>query len=117
MRTTILAAAVVLASLLVTSRAEAQLSYAYGNGYPAQGYYGGYPPLGDYGAAIPPQYGFAPNGLGYLPQTPVGGPAHGGYSRYAQYGYRRYGNGRTFGTYLPRVYRTYQPRPGGLFDR
>ena len=127
MRTTILAVAVVLGSFLVTTRAEAQVPYVYGNGaYPAQGYYGGYPnqnyyggyPVqGDYGNALPSQYGFAPNGLGYLPQTPISSPGYAGYSRYAQYGYRRYGSGRMFGSYVPRVYSIYQPRPGGLFDR
>jgi hypothetical protein len=144
MRAAVLAA-VVSASLLVASRIEAQVSYSYGGGlypvtygalpvggygyggvYPGQNFgspYGGYP-LGGYlarpflGAAIQPYSGLVNGGLTYLPQTPVNNnPYYSGYTRYAQYGLRRSGGGRTFGTYVPRDYRVYQPRPGGLFDR
>jgi hypothetical protein len=142
MRTTILAAAVMLGSFAITSRADAQLAYVYGNGaYPvysyygatsvtaSQGYYGGYTTPGFYGGTpvqsqpapsylgsiVQPAYGFAPNVSTY--SVPAGSSLYGGYARSAQYGYRRYGTGRTFGTYVPRVYSIYQPRRGGLFDR
>jgi hypothetical protein len=94
-------------------------------GYPAQGYYGGFTTPGFYGGtpvqsqpapsylgtSVQPAYGFAPAGYGY------GSSLYGGSARYAQYGYRRYASGRTFGSSIPRMYSIYQPRPGGLFDR
>lgn len=144
MRTTILAAAIMLGSFVITSRADAQLAYVYGNGaypvysyagassvYTSQGYYGGFTSPGFYGGTpvrsqpapsylgsmVQPAYGFAPNVSTY--SVPAGSSLYGGYTRSAQYGYgyRRYASGRTFGTYVPRVYSIYQPRRGGLFDR
>ncbi|HET6884415.1 MAG TPA: hypothetical protein VFI31_29955 [Pirellulales bacterium] len=145
MRTAVVLAAVVSGSFLVASHADAQVSYVYGGSlypvtfgaqplasggyggvYSQQNYgwqYGGYP-LGGYlgrpyvGPVLQPWNGLVNGGLTYLPQTPVNNnPYYGGYTRYAQYGLRRSGGGRTFGTYVPRDYRVYQPRPGGLFDR
>jgi len=143
-------AAMVLALGGVTSRAEAQVAYAYGNGaypiyyynapnvgYLGQGYYGGFTTPNFYGGTpvqsqpapsylsplVQPAYGFAPTagyvppGYGYTMPAYGGSPYYGGFARYAQYGYRRYGSGRTFGPYTPRFYSIYQPRPGGLFDR
>jgi hypothetical protein len=153
-------AAMVLAVGAVSSRAEAQVAYAYSggaypiyyynrglSGYPTQGYYGGFTTPGIYGGTpvqsqpapsylgplVQPAYGFAPS-AGYAPpgygySVPGGSSLYGGGSlygssagyggttRYAQYGYRRYGAGRTFGSSIPRIYSIYQPRPGGLFDR
>jgi hypothetical protein len=101
-------------------------------GYPAQGYYGGFTTPGFYGGTpiqnqpapsylgplVQPAYGFAPTGYGYVPGgSSLYGSYSGGFTRYAQYGYRRYGSGRTFGSSVPRMYSIYQPRPGGLFDR
>ncbi|HEV3341624.1 MAG TPA: hypothetical protein VG125_14755 [Pirellulales bacterium] len=159
MRTMILAALAVLALGAVSSRAEAQVAYAYSSGaypiyyynranvgYPNQGYYGGFTTPGFYGGTpvqsqpapsylspiVQPAYGFAPTS-GYVPpgygyavpagsslyggSTYGGSSVYGGINRYTQYGYRRYGAGRTFGSSVPRIYSIYQPRPGGLFDR
>lgn len=108
--------------------------YGVAIGYPAQGYYGGFTSPGVYGGApvqnqpapsylgplVQPAYGFSPTGYnyGYMPQgSSLYASGYGGYSRYNQYGYRRYGSGRTFGSSVPRIYSIYQPRPGGLFDR
>lgn len=99
---------------------------SYPMGYPMAGYYptGGYYPMrGSFGRpyigpALQPLTGMVNGGLTYLPQTPINNnPYYTGYTRYAQYGLRRAGGGRIFGTYVPRDYRVYQPRPGGMFDR
>ena len=120
-------------------------SFGYGGVYGPQGYYGqqgyGYYPMGGYypnagysalggyypgsylyrpyvGPALLPSSGIVNGGFTYLPQTPINNnPYYTGYTRYAQYGLRRAGGGRMFGTYVPRDYGVYQPRPGGLFDR
>jgi hypothetical protein len=141
MRTTILAAAVMLGSCVVTSRAEAQMAYVYGNGaypmypgvggYLAQTYYGGFSTPAFYGGnfvqtqpapsylgtSLMPAYSIGQGLSTYA--VPSGSSLYGGYSytRAAQYGYRGYGTGRTFGRYVPRIYSIYQPRRGGLFDR
>ena len=138
MRTMILAAVMMVGSCFVTSRAQAQMSYIYGNGaypvyprvvtgYAAQTYYGGFSTPSVYGGnfvqtqpspsylgtTIMPTYGIATYAV------PAGSSLYGGYG-YApapQYGYRAYGMGRTFNRYVPRIYSIYQPRRGGLFDR
>lgn len=104
-------------------------SYGY---YPMGGYYptAGYSPLGGYyspgsyygrpyiGPSLQSLTGIVNGGFTYLPQTPINNnPYYSGYTRYAQFGLRRAGGGRMFGTYVPRDYGVYQPRPGGLFDR
>lgn len=93
--------------------------------YPAQNYYGGYPSLSAVGTFAEPggftlPYGASTlqpiNGL-YPAQASARNPIYGNYARYSQFGYRRYGSGRMFGSYIPRVYTIYQPRMGGVFDR
>lgn len=137
----VLLAAIFSAALLVAPSVQAQVSYGYGSGaypnYPGMyaggsfGYggvygpqnYGSYAPGGYVarpylGPALLPSAGVVNGGLTYLPQTPINNnPYYSGYTRYAQYGLRRAGGGRVFGTYVPRDYGVYQPRPGGLFDR
>lgn len=83
--------------------------------YLEQSYYGGFPALSGVGA-----YGGSTlqpiNGL-YPAQPSPRNPIYGNYGGYSQFGFRRYGSGRMFGSYIPRVYTIYQPRMGGLFDR
>lgn len=125
MRTVVLAA-VFSGALLVTQRVQAQVSYGYGGAYPnysgayaGGGFgYGGYFARPYIGPALQASTGIVNGGFTYLPQTPINNnPYYSGYTRYAQYGLRRSGGGRIFGTYVPREYGVYQPRPGGLFDR
>lgn len=105
-------------------------TYGLPTGYVTQGYYGGFTTPGVYGGTpiqnqpapsylgplVQPAYGFA--STGYVPSgSSLSRSSYGSYVRYAQYGYRRYGAGRVFGSAVPRMYSIYQPRPGGLFDR
>lgn len=142
MRTMILAAVMMVGSCFVTSQAQAQMSYVYGNGaypvyprivsgYATQTYYGGFSTPAVYGGnyvqtqpapsylgtTIMPMYGIGPSVSTYA--MPAGSSLYGGYgyTQAAQYGYRAYGMGRTFNRYVPRIYSIYQPRRGGLFDR
>jgi hypothetical protein len=118
MRTMLLAAAVAFASLSIVSSAHAQ----WGSTNPgAENIGAGVLPLG--GVAVPygtvaPQYIY---GGGYYGGTLFGAgggvPVYAGYRGYSPYGYRVYGRGRTFGSYQPRFYPTYQPRRFGMFDR
>ena len=133
MRTAVLAA-VVLVSLFLTSRVEAQVSPFYDsrvytlNLGPATG---AYPPFG-YGGVYPGQsytgqsyvgqsysvpYGYPAAGYGspgYFAQTPLyTNPYYSGFTRYAQYHNRRYGGGRMFNSYFPQ----YQGETSGVFDR
>lgn len=123
---TVLLAAVFSGALLVAPRVDAQVSYGYGGAYPnyAGAYpggvlgYRGYVARPYIGPALQPSPGIVNGGFTYLPQTPINNnPYYSGYTRYAQYGLRRAGGGRIFGTYVPRDYGVYQPRPGGMFDR
>ena len=146
MRTAIVLGAMLLGSFAFACRAEAQFTFSHGPGggappysgmqvstipimgvyptYPGAGvygpyleqsYYGGYPALSGVGV-----YGGSTlqpiNGL-YPAQPSPRNPIYGNYGGYSQFGFRRYGSGRMFGSYIPRVYTIYQPRMGGLFDR
>ena len=117
MRTMLLAVGVAVASLWVASEARAQ----WGPTYPGGQYIGGSAQFG--GLAPTYAYGGGYYGVGYYggasyAASPIGGvPVYGGYGGYSPYGYRVYGRGRTFGSYQPRFYPSYQPRRFGMFDR
>lgn len=83
--------------------------------YVQPSYYGGNPAssgVGLYGGStLPPA-----NGLYSAQPSPLN-PIYGNYGGSSQFGFRRYGSGRTFGSSIPRIYSIYQPRMGGVFDR
>lgn len=94
---------------------------AYYSGYPRQSYFRAYSPQQ---SVYPRSYTIdAPTATnGYLgnaapAQSRAPNPVYSNFSYYPQSGFRRFGAGRTAGTYVPRVYTHYQPRSGGLFDR
>lgn len=123
----LLLAIVVIGSGWFVSEAQAQGVVGYGGGAyvagpglqgPApQGFYsGGYGyALGGYSPAIYYQGG----GWQGYPSPMFGrGTVYTGYRGHIpSYGYRTLGRGRTFGSYQPRFYEQYQPRPYGMFDR
>ncbi|HVA47837.1 MAG TPA: hypothetical protein VNH11_15825 [Pirellulales bacterium] len=99
-------------------------------GYWGSGYFAGYPYQSYYRTSSPQRSVYPPSYTGSSPQAMYGYPGNVQparsrvpnpiYSNYAYYSpnrYRRFGSGRTSGSYVPRVYTIYQPRGGGLFDR
>lgn len=96
-------------------------------GYWGSAYYGGYPGQSYYRTSLPQQSIYprsytivAPPGYSgnFAPAaTRAPNPVYSNFSYYSPRAFRRFGSGRTAGTFVPRVYTFYQPRSGGLFDR